>query len=357
MTAPAFARVRRTTGLLTACGALVAAGLSAAPEARAAASEGYWGLDVDINSYDNTTWSSCAVEGDQSGDEGELTAGTPETQTVDRAFTITSAGDETDTQDISVASSATWTLRDAAGGFRDLELTSSAAISGSAALGEESVCETYLYSDFYTESAGDAPADGFLVLEVDATGDMEVSLGFDQRSSGAGGSIGTGRSMVAKRRGAVGSLRAFVESGQFFVYAQQSIRGGLQVEDDVLVPLKRRAGADELASGTATASITFIEAGSASAQRGSGKRYTKLKQRSCEDDAVTAKFTGKAGKVKKVVFSVDGAKKKTVTKVKAGRSVSIKRLGARDDVTVEAVVTLKNGSTKTVERSYVACAG
>ena len=354
-TTPGLVRARRTAGLMTACGALLVGGLSAAPEARAVATEAEWELELDAYSYNPTTWDNCTIVGDESSEDGALEPGTLVSRSASGSFGITNPDDPTDTQTFSGAMASRWKVRDAEGSFRDYEFSSQGSLEGEAALGAASQCQTSVDVTSYGEAVGDVPAAGFLEMSLQTTQDMSAAMAFDQRGVG-GASVTSGPGGLFKRSGGTGSVRAFVEAGEFFLYSYTELRAEIYHDEEGGMEMRRAADATSVA-GTATGTLTFIEAGSpVAAASGSAKRYVALNARTCGNDKVVTKLKKKAKKAAKVTYTVNGERAKVVTKPKKG-TVKLGGLDPAAEVSVKAAVKLTKGGTKTVTRSYVACTG
>jgi hypothetical protein len=351
-------RARRAAGVLTACGALLASGLQAAPAARAEPTEARWGTEIGVRSF-NAHSGSCTVESDGVLEaEGDLGGGDTVVRALDGDFTVSNPDAPTDTQTFAVAGESRWRLVDSGGTFESFRFSMDGRIAGSAAL-DDTECSSEAGAFAALEAFGEVGTAGFLELSLDTSDEMTATVAALQPGSG-GASLSSGPRSVRFRGGGSGAVRAFVEPGEFFLttYAEMTMDLPARQDDGGgPVIITRRAALEQSVAGSAVASVTFVAAGSAERQRGPGGRFVKLQARRCAADAVTAAFTQRAGKVERVVLSVDGVRKRTVRKVRAGRSVSIGRLGASDDVTVSAAVTLKSGATRTVSRSYVACSG
>jgi len=354
MTTPRLVRVRRTAGLMTACGALLASGLSAAPDARAVASEAEWEIELDAYSFNPTTWDNCTVVGEETDESGPLAPGELVSRSTGGTFEITNPGDPTDTQSFSGGASSRWKVRDAGGSFRDYEFSSQGTLEGEAALGEATECQSSVDVSSYGEGVGDAPAAGFLELSLETTQDMSAAMAFDQPSTG-GASVSSGPGGIFKRLGGTGSARAFVEAGEFYFFSYTELRAEIYEEDGEI--MTRRAEGSASVGGTATGLLTFIAAGSpVSAASGAAKKYVSLNARTCGNDKVVTKLKKKAKKAAKVTYTVNGDRAEVVKKPKKG-TVKLGGLDPAAEVTVKAAVKLKKGGTKTVTRSYVACTG
>ncbi|GAA4088849.1 hypothetical protein ACFFOS_10730 [Nocardioides kongjuensis] len=129
------------------------------------------------------------------------------------------------------------------------------------------------------------------------------------------------------------------------------------VEGDV----SKRTATTSTTAFSGTASITFAPVGSASkAPSGKASKYVALPgTRACATHNATATLTTKKKRIKqieKVTFSVNGKKAATLKgkKLKKGKAVG---LGLADNAAADitATVALKNGKTRTVDASYLAC--
>lgn len=114
-------------------------------------------------------------------------------------------------------------------------------------------------------------------------------------------------------------------------------------------------------NGSASLSLTFAPAGSASAKpAGKAKPYVSLPAaRSCTTHDAKAKVTSNAKRAKKissVVYKVNGKKVATL-KGKAVKKAKVTSLKVADSkaAKVEALVTLKNGKKLTTKAAYLAC--
>ncbi len=205
-------RARRTAGLATACGALLIAGLSAPASGQVADDDGYFETDIDSGSYASGP-GSCAVLSNPGGTSFELSAGETVTDSSDESLAVEYSDDASDTQSLRVrgTSTASWTT--SGGGLRAAGLTSEATISGSAALGDDTACRTYLEYENYLDIETSVPSDGFIELSLHTSGDGRGEIGFYQRSTGAGAALNSGSGGIVKR-GTVASSRTFVEAGR-----------------------------------------------------------------------------------------------------------------------------------------------
>jgi len=339
---------------VTACGALLAGGLSAAPDARAVASEAEWEVELDAYSYNPTTWGNCTVAGEETDESGPLAPGELVSRSAGGTFEITNPADPTDTQTFSGGAASRWKVRDGGGSFRDYEFSSQGSLEGEAALGDATECESAVDFTSYGEGVGDAPAAGFLELSLETTQDMSAALAFSQRGTG-GASVSSGPGGIFKRLGGTGSARAFVEAGEFFFYSYAELRAEIYEEGGEIT--MRRGEGSVSVGGTAMGTLTFTEAGSpVAAASGTAKKYVALNARTCGNDKVVTKLKKKAKKAAKVTYTVNGDRAKVVKKPKKG-TVKLGGLDPAAEVTVKAAVKLKKGGTKTVTRSYVACTG
>jgi hypothetical protein len=158
------------------------------------------------------------------------------------------------------------------------------------------------------------------------------------------------------------STTIFLEAGQYWLQNRVYVRA------TTVVDVPSGAPAAFAASSTRSASFSFKGAfRPAGAKDGKavsvtkGKKYVKLLDRSCATDNVTAKLSKKKLKnASKVVFSVNGKKKKTVKLSKKFPKNGLVQVGPIPDTTeavVKARIFLKaKGADKpTLEQSYLAC--
>ncbi|UUW88946.1 hypothetical protein ABFU82_09350 [Nocardioides sp. WV_118_6] len=102
--------------------------------------------------------------------------------------------------------------------------------------------------------------------------------------------------------------------------------------------------------------LAITQPGTANAAAaGKGSSYVKLPyQVSCSSHQATVKATGKARKVKSVVFKAGGKKVGSVQRVRAGQKIKLKKIPSRAS-SIKAVVKLKGGGKAKVVRAYSAC--
>ncbi|WP_418058669.1 hypothetical protein [Pimelobacter simplex] len=102
--------------------------------------------------------------------------------------------------------------------------------------------------------------------------------------------------------------------------------------------------------------LDILQPGTANAAAaGKGASYVKLpEQVSCGSHKATVKATGKARKVKSIVFKAGGKKVGSVQRVRPGQNIKLKKIPA-SATSIKAVVKLKGGGKAKVVRAYSAC--
>ncbi|MBU2698389.1 hypothetical protein CCO04_25190 [Pimelobacter sp. 30-1] len=102
--------------------------------------------------------------------------------------------------------------------------------------------------------------------------------------------------------------------------------------------------------------LDIFQPGTANAAAaGKGASYVKLpEQVSCSSHQATVKATGKARKVKSIVFKAGGKKVGSVQRVRPGQNIKLKKIPATA-TSIKAVVKLKGGGKAKVVRAYSAC--
>lgn len=342
-------------GLLVATGALVVAGLYAVPAAEAADTLAAMNT---ISSMDSSAKDSgsCIVTGDNETAQAEqLNPGETVTHAVDTPITVAFSEDPADTQELRLVGESTGRLVESGGEFERLGMQMTSSVTGGASLGAETQCQSFARFRTVVEGETVLPAAGFIELTLRTSGDIEATVGAEQRSTAVGTSLTVG-SQLKFARGTTGDARVFVEAGPIVFYGFGLL--GVDLPERDSGPISRRgAAADELASGAMSAEVTFVEAGSPlSPARGAGRRFVDLGARSCAGDTVATRLKRPARRADTITYFLDGKKVRTLRDPRPRARVRVE-VPPRSEATLKAVVKPARGAKVTVTRSYVACAG
>ncbi|WP_418060458.1 hypothetical protein [Pimelobacter simplex] len=102
-------------------------------------------------------------------------------------------------------------------------------------------------------------------------------------------------------------------------------------------------------------SIRLAPLGQASPVSGKGRSHVSLGARSCASNTIAGALTKKAKTAKKVVVKVNGAKAASFQGKKLKKRAFSVRAASSAKAQVTATITLRNGKTVSVSRSYLPC--
>jgi len=278
-----------------------------------------------------------------------LADGVPVQTSYSTTGTVTKTGDPSDVTTIATSLTSTIKATQAGGALKTVDVAASFQSSWSAALGTAQTCNAAVQPAVTYTAALDLPAPRYVTMVVDA----KHAIGAIQLVS-ASGILGGAVASATYGHGN-GTQRTYVPAGTWQLV--------LQVSDQVKASTPTATYPSSKA-GSVTLHMSLDDPGSAlTTTSGDGSKYLDLAAgRTCASGALTATWKSKAGKgddvkIKKAVFTVNGAKVATVKKPKKGKKTTL--TGLDPDKTAEVSVTMKlveKGAGKvTVERSYLPC--
>ncbi|WP_418060459.1 hypothetical protein [Pimelobacter simplex] len=166
---------------------------------------------------------------------------------------------------------------------------------------------------------------------------------------------GTGQGMVQAITGPSDALVAAVSADRGTASATGLLPAGPQVLS-VITAVRGRAAGRHASSYRGSISVRLSPMGEASPVTGNGRGYATLGARSCTSNTVAAGLSAKVKKAKKVVVQVNGAKAASFQGKKLKKRTFAVRAAAGSKAQVTATITLRNGKTVSVSRSYLPCA-
>jgi hypothetical protein len=275
--------------------------------------------------------------------------GVPVQATYGTSGAVTKTGNPADVTNLSTALTSTIKATQAGGALKTVDVSASFQTSVSAALGTAQTCNTSVQPNITYTATLDLPSARYATFDIDS----KHAIGAVQLVSTAG--IFSGAAATVTYGHGQGIQRVYIPAGSWQLVIQ---------------------AADQLKASTPTASFPASKAASVTlhmslddpgtpitAETGDGSKYLELAAgRNCAAGALTATWKSKAGKgdqvkIKKAVFTVNGAKVATVKKPKKGKMTTL--TGLDPDRTAEVSVTLKlvkkGAGSATVERSYLPC--
>ncbi|CAN5528706.1 hypothetical protein BH11ACT8_BH11ACT8_21350 [soil metagenome] len=291
-----------------------------------------------------TVSNSCTITGPDGFQYDELTLGRVLKHTLDATRTVTHPNDAADTQTVRAQATVRTLQTRARGSLDRILVNGDFRVSSTAALGADTACQTTFRSRSTFEHHFALAAAGFVEVRLTVTGGavVEGAIATDPDTS-------TRSFAFAAVGGPTSSVtRVFLPAGDYVVTGDDGLPGQVPV-----------SGTPTPRTGSSRVALVYTRAGAATTQpQGPGRAYVALKERSCAADTVTTRLSSRAGRsARSVVYFVNGSRRATVSRPTTGRILEVTRLGAARDVTVRAVVRLKNGRAVTVDRSYAACSG
>lgn len=124
---------------------------------------------------------------------------------------------------------------------------------------------------------------------------------------------------------------------------------------NVRTTVTARAAGVRSASFAGSFTIRLAPLGEASPVVGNGRGHVTLGARSCASNRVAAGLTAKVKKAKKVVVKVNGAQRASFQGKKLKKRAFSVPVASSAKAQVTATITLRNGKTVSVSRSYLPC--
>lgn len=312
--------------------------LGFAPPAGASAGAGQFIVETDFGTGGAP---GCALVTDTSDSaQGSFeTDGSQLSGALSSSATVEDAGDVADDTAMTAKSSGKVRATEADGSLRSLDLTTALSASVVAAQGLTSDCDSSASAMSGAQAYFTLAQSGWVTLHGTARGgSLQMTLASAAAEQGSA-LMSTGIKHEQTRQ-------FFLPAGTYLALAI------FELELDT----PGVAGDPTSGVGGGSLSLDFTPAGSAQGPAaGTGKKFVKLDSaRSCGAGSVAGSFTGKASKVVKATFFVNGKRKKTISNPSGGTDVVLRGLADGSSAVVTVALKLTQGKA-TLKRVYVSC--
>lgn len=342
-------RTRFTRGLaLASCGAL-ASGLAFLPAGPASAAPT---LQVYVAQGSSSANSACSVT---SGDSFSTNGPNPLHHghgkgAVNLSTTWTNGSDSSDVSTVTGHYGGKTRVVKKNGGFRSATLSGSGHLSFVRALGKASTCAVSGQLVNAVETVTKQPSGWYYVTRKTTN---KNSLTETIVAPGSG--LGTTTPVLFEiYQGGPNKVteRAYVSHGTYVTALVAGIEGGA-----FPLLLGKNGGTISRGSTTNSMSAVFRNAGSAlSKAKGRAAHFVKLPGSvSCSHHSATLTWSSSAAKVASSAFFVNGKKKASVSRPKAGHRVVLRHLGPKADNSISVKLSLKGGGSASAAATYVPC--
>jgi hypothetical protein len=344
---------RRASGLAVAAAlALTTVSLTASPASAAA----FTGFAQASNSFSTAGGSSCSItSGGNGSDSSPLNSPGSVHFTGNDSAVATDSGDPTDVTNMAASYDARAALTEAGGAVKTLDMVSTLSTSVEPTQGPATSCDSAASSSFVTVGSLNVPSASILDLTIKIRGSSSANWTFvlSKTTGPPGSTVQVDTNQNGKTRRVLS-----IPPG---TYSWTAVATNTLGEPDA---------ASDPTSNTVriNAHGVFSRPGSAlGATKGTGTKYLKLPNvLNCAAHSVKARFTRAAGqkatpangvtpKINKAKFYVNGHKVATKLKPYKGLKVKLVGLDVTDEVVVEVLMTLHNGSKVDVRRTYLPC--
>lgn len=313
--------------------------LGVAPGAQAAPVQGQFLVETD---FGVSGAPGCSLTSDTSDTfQTSFTAnGAAKSASFSSVATVEDAGDAADDTSMTAKASGRVRATQVGGSLDTLTLTATLSARVDAAQGSGSDCDSDAEARSGFESYFTLAESGWVRLRgVTRGGAMELQL--------ASAFMGQGGIVASYNIKAEQTRRFFLSAGTYVLYGVFAAQ--MDTPDAVGEPTSMVGGG--------SLNVGFTPAGDATGPAaGGGKAFVKYDGAlSCGARSLSGRFTNKAAKVKTATFFVNGKRAKVVRRPGRGADVVLRGLPVGSDVTVKAVLKLKQGGAKSVTRSYASC--
>ena len=348
-----MSRPRRMGGLALA-GALGLATVTftAAPASAAA----YTGQVIASNTFSTSGGGSCSITSGGNGNQ-TLPFNSPATQTLtqNNSAVATDSGEPADITNMSGSSQGTVTMTEVGGALKTVDMTATLSTTVQPVQGAATDCDSSATSTFATAGTLVVPAPSILDLTAKLRGGRSGNLTFvlTKTTAPASTTVGVDLNQNGKTRRVLA-----LPAGTYTFTALGSSS------------LTEPETATDPTSDTVNVALHGVLSAPGSAlskAKGTGVKYLKLPDTlNCAAHSVTGDFTKKAGKkatranglkprIKKATFFVNGVKKATKSKPHKNTNVTLSGLDNTDEVAVEVLLKLQDGSKVDIRRTYLPC--